>query len=59
MEGKGLKKRKNLMITVLMMAVLTACGSDGGISQKEPIHINQTKQTQHNHHFILKYFKME
>ena len=59
MEEKGLKKRKNLMITVLMMAVLTACGSDGGISQKEPIQINQKKQKQHNQHFILKYFKME
>ena len=53
MEGKGLKKRKNLMITVLMMAVLTACGSDGGISQKEPIRQEIKNNTEENQEDIL------
>lgn len=37
MEGRKLKKRRNWIIAVLMMSVLTACGGEGGTSQKEPI----------------------
>ncbi len=37
MEGRKLKKRRTWIIAVLMMSVLTACGSEGGTSQKEPI----------------------
>lgn len=53
MEGKELKKRRNLMIAVLMMAVLTACGSDGGTSQKEPIRQEIKNNTEENQEDIL------